>query len=411
MPPVVSGQSRARLRLTKAGIPALIAALALVVGALLALVWLPPSETDLSSYRLTPFATEAGEESAPAWSPDGRTLAYEFVVDGIRQIYTRSLDAPSGTRITSSAADCQRPFWSPNGRGILLLSLTTEALVRQSGGWHSAHSCTENATTAAISPDGKTLVLTRELDRRCGAFHRFTPWGPNRNLTARLHFPASSPRFPFPSLARRFQVRGVHFTPCGHFRSRILDCPVPLGHAETIAASSPRKSDPPAISELDAGQPASGFRRCRSSCIAPDTRSGLRQITSSTVAETQPAVSPDGHRIAFTSGTSDFNIVQIALDGSSSKPLLATSPQRDGAGVVSGECAIRLCHDRKRRSGDLAARRERRLGETAGAAGERLQLVRDSRRFSPDGGRRFDFDEYGERGDGDAAEPSPKGTP
>ena len=57
-----------------------------------------------------------------------------------------------------------------------------------------------------------------------------------------------------------------------------------------------------------------------------DSRSGeLRQITASTSLELTPAGSPDGRRIAFASGTVDFDLVQIALDGSSSKPLLATS--------------------------------------------------------------------------------------
>ena len=60
-----------------------------------------------------------------------------------------------------------------------------------------------------------------------------------------------------------------------------------------------------------------------------DSRSGeLRQITASTSLEVAPAASPDGHRIAFSSGTVDSDLVQITLDGScrnrSSRPPAAS---------------------------------------------------------------------------------------
>ena len=117
----------------------------------------PASAPDLSDYRLTPFATEAGEESAPAWSPDGRTLAYEYVVDGVRQIYTRGLDAPSGTRVTNAATDCFQPFWSSDGNSIYYISTAQLWAVSPAGG--RPRKVLENAASAAISPDSKTLVF------------------------------------------------------------------------------------------------------------------------------------------------------------------------------------------------------------------------------------------------------------
>src|SRR5439155_10239710 len=57
-----------------------------------------------------------------------------------------------------------------------------------------------------------------------------------------------------------------------------------------------------------------------------DTRGGDSQfITATTAAEIQPAVSPDGRRIAFASGNNDFDIVQISLDAGSVKPILVTA--------------------------------------------------------------------------------------
>src|SRR5262249_28229276 len=69
-----------------------------VLGAVMAiagtLVALPALRDDgnsgLDRYRFTPIATDAGYQGMPAWSPDGKTLAYVAELDGVLQIFTRS---------------------------------------------------------------------------------------------------------------------------------------------------------------------------------------------------------------------------------------------------------------------------------------------------------------------------------
>ena len=51
---------------------------------------------------------------------------------------------------------------------------------------------------------------------------------------------------------------------------------------------------------------------------------GIQPLTATTNRESEPAVSPDGRRIAFASGANDFDLVEIGLDGSGPR-MLATS--------------------------------------------------------------------------------------
>ena len=74
-----------------------------------------PEAVDLASYTLTPFATDPGYQGAPAWSPDGKTIVYVAEVDGIPQIFTRSLSSSLRAQITHSRFDCRDPFWSHDG--------------------------------------------------------------------------------------------------------------------------------------------------------------------------------------------------------------------------------------------------------------------------------------------------------
>ncbi len=74
-----------------------------------------PQAPDVSGLRFTPFATEAGYEGFPAWSPDGQTVAYAAEADGILQIFTRTTAAPTPARITDSTYDARHPFWAAPG--------------------------------------------------------------------------------------------------------------------------------------------------------------------------------------------------------------------------------------------------------------------------------------------------------
>src|SRR5439155_27153022 len=51
----------------------------------------------------------------------------------------------------------------------------------------------------------------------------------------------------------------------------------------------------------------------------------LEPLTATTGEESDPAVSPDGKRIAFASGAEDFDVVEVPLDGSRVRTLLATA--------------------------------------------------------------------------------------
>jgi Tol biopolymer transport system component len=64
---------------------------------------------------------------------------------------------------------------------------------------------------------------------------------------------------------------------------------------------------------------------------------GVHLLTGGLGEEREPAVSPDGHRIAFTSGIDDIDLIEISLDGTKAKPLLATArPEQSGAWSPSG---------------------------------------------------------------------------
>ena len=70
-----------------------------------------------------PFATAAGVEGMPAWSPDGGTLAYAAEINGYYQILLRRDDAsdPTPVPLTKLDADCLFPAWHPSGTRILFL--------------------------------------------------------------------------------------------------------------------------------------------------------------------------------------------------------------------------------------------------------------------------------------------------
>jgi hypothetical protein len=59
---------------------------------------------------------------APAWSPDGRTIAFVSWRDGNGEIYAMDADGSSPRNLTQDPAREVHPAWSPDGRSIALVS-------------------------------------------------------------------------------------------------------------------------------------------------------------------------------------------------------------------------------------------------------------------------------------------------
>jgi Tol biopolymer transport system component len=63
-------------------------------------------------------------DSDPAWSPDGRKVAFVSRRDGRREIYVVNADGSGLQRLTYSPKGEYAPVWSPDGRKIAFLRLT-----------------------------------------------------------------------------------------------------------------------------------------------------------------------------------------------------------------------------------------------------------------------------------------------
>ena len=65
--------------------------------------------------NLTSLPTVPGGDFEPAWSPDGKRIAFTSLRDGHMQIYSINLANQSVTRLTNTSADIdtRQPAWSP----------------------------------------------------------------------------------------------------------------------------------------------------------------------------------------------------------------------------------------------------------------------------------------------------------
>ena len=60
-------------------------------------------------------ASATSYDSAPAWSPDGRQIAFESDADGDREIYVMNADGSNVRQITHNTLWDEGPAWSPDG--------------------------------------------------------------------------------------------------------------------------------------------------------------------------------------------------------------------------------------------------------------------------------------------------------
>jgi serine/threonine protein kinase len=301
---------------------------------------------DVSDLRFSALTAEAAYEGSPAVSPDGQVVAYAAEVNGVLQIFTRRLGSTTSARVTNCPYDCKHPFWAPDGKRIYYTSLARQRQgiwsIGATGG--TPEVLIENATTAAISPDGRMIAFLRDEERAdvVGTARLWltttsgtAPW------TAASVETAARPYAPFDTM--RFIDGVLAFSPDG---KTLGLCAVPGTREDRMWQFwvVPLIGGDPARRLQwwsDAGPRISSFSWLSDSrhvvlgvnslstpgshlWIADLKKDRAWPLTRSAGSELYPSTSPTDARIVFTLGESDYDLVRMAVDGRQSASLVST---------------------------------------------------------------------------------------
>jgi eukaryotic-like serine/threonine-protein kinase len=295
------------------------------------------TDADLPAIRWTPFATEAGYQSAPGWSPDGKQIAYEAEVDGVVQVFTCQVGSPGRTQVTHSTFDCHVSAWSSDGY-IYYHSAArdSDGLWKVSPVGGNPKIVLEKASQSAISPDGTTLYFLRDIT---GAGISYQLW------FAAMVDPEGTQKAYLRAPLKDWRGSGgfMKFSPDG---SKLLLWVGPGPTQSYLGAffeiSMPDGDPKEVFSGLIHGGGSPEFFSWADNRYVVMTRPGglspgahlwladtytdrLTPLTTTPGNEGVPSVSPDGGSIAATSDATDFDVVEIPIDGSRLRPILNTN--------------------------------------------------------------------------------------
>ena len=360
----------------------------------------PPTETsDSAVAHYRPFVTEADSAKWPAWSPDGKTLAYVATVGGSAQLFVRGLAAAQPVQLTNGTQDVDaRPFWAPDGTTVYFGRGADLYVVGLAGGEPRLVGRDVRGGLAyvggAISRDGRTVVFSRgqlgevslwTLDTQTGTTTRLEREGmpaPLRQVVALAFSPGGTTLGMLASTTGGGGVKGVWLLPW------------PTGAARHVLPDAPYHATDQSFGWLPDDRRivfnASPPGEATSRLFIGDTRSSrFRQLTDGVGDESDLSVAPKGDRVAFVSTRTGIDLTQLPVDGGPPLALLQSSrtesyPDMSASGVLAyvtdadGRPGVRL-----RAGSDLWSRRVGSGDEPAEAVADQIQGVR----LSPDGQR------------------------
>jgi Tol biopolymer transport system component/imidazolonepropionase-like amidohydrolase len=120
-------------------------------------LWLMP--VDGTPSRLT---ADAAIDTAPAWSPDGKSIAYSSDRSGGMNIWIRDLQSGADRQITRLTVAATLPAWSPDAARIAFVDANGQLQVVdvKSGAVRKIHDHLNEPGRPSWSPDGSAVVVS-----------------------------------------------------------------------------------------------------------------------------------------------------------------------------------------------------------------------------------------------------------
>jgi Tol biopolymer transport system component/DNA-binding winged helix-turn-helix (wHTH) protein len=380
-----------RLTNTRIGVTAL--AFALACGFTVWIVHTLRAKTIPPTIQTFQLTTNAGEQSSPAWSPDGKRLAFVWAKeDGSRQhIYIKEFGSEILHRLTDLSDYEYSPVWSPDGKQIAFLSSSESGL----GLYVASLAATTSVRKVYIpgvitswdhgalswSPDGKSFVLVDHIAEQPSSYiyqidvdtlhaHAlttppsswegdltpvFSPDGgkiaflrASESAVADIYWVASQGGEPHQVTHEGKMINGIAWSSDNRsivFSSNrageyaLWKVPLEGGTPQRMPVGT-ESATQPTISQngnsLAFVQDSAifGILHITSRNESHDTKESL--IVSSTAQDSAPSISPDGKQFAFQSWRSGSQQIWVSsIDGQSLRQVTPTDGNISGSGSPS----------------------------------------------------------------------------
>jgi Tol biopolymer transport system component len=324
--PAVAPRSSARL------LRSLTAALFTLAGGLAAVLLYRSSvqSEPAGTLRVRPSATEAHAEAQPVWSRDGRSIAYVATIDGSYDLFVKRALTPGAAHVLRCPAICDTVGWSADGSRILYQSRTSHldarlwSVAATGGGPSLVFKDDVQVLASALSVDGKRLAILHVIPSPDGRGRRYGLFLSDPPGSAPVRFE------PFPLLNLITPTRITWAADS----TRLLVFSAGNSSVSLVSLTDQSVRQMPVDARVDmswgldprfavVARPSS--TAARSGLEWLDTETGrLLPLVSSESALSYPSVSPDGSSVAYTVGETDYDLVELPLDGSPIRPLLAS---------------------------------------------------------------------------------------
>jgi serine/threonine protein kinase len=301
---------------------------ALIAGFVIAAALMPRGTPLSNSYRFTPLAVNPEAENFAQWSPDGKSVAYTVEIDGVQQLFVRSLEASAAEQITRVNHDVLAPYWSADGSRIYYTIKDDKKkyglwMIGVAGG--SPELVFEHAGGGDISPDGKTMVLCMgDEERKLSVWISSPPGSPPKRYTKGIFKDAA-----FDAVAATFSPDGSRVllqTSRRKEKIKYWILPFPDGEPQSLdfldEVYSYGSTWLPDNKRLVLSTHLQEQRYHLS--VVDIEKESIQPITNSVSQEWAPDISPDGKRIVFSSGIQQYDLIEVPLDGSAVRNLTTT---------------------------------------------------------------------------------------